>query len=95
MKVKWTGRARSDVTAIYNHIAEGSEYYASEVANTILDSELRISQFPTAGHMVRERLRPDIREIKRYSYRIVYRILKRRIDVLTVVHERMLLKLEM
>ena len=47
-----------------------------------------------AGHMVREKKRRDIREVKRYSYRIIYKILPGRIDVLTVVHEKMLLRLD-
>ena len=80
--------------AIHDYIAYDSEYYAAEVIDAILDAEHRIDEHPTAGGMVRERLRRDLRQVKRYSYRIIYKIYPKRIDVLTVVHERMKLVLE-
>jgi toxin ParE1/3/4 len=88
VKVVWTKQAKRDLRAIHDHIAIDSAYYAAEVINTILDAEHRIDAYPTAGGMVRERMRRDIRQVKRYSYRIIYQILPKRIDVLTVVHER-------
>ena len=89
MKVVWTKQAQRDLKAIYEYIAYDSEYYAAEVINEILDTEHRIDAYPTAGGIVRERMRRDIRQIKRYSYRIIYKILPKHIDVLTVVHEKM------
>ena len=62
--------------------------------DTILDAELFIAANPTAGGMVRERLRRDLRQVRRYSYRIIYRILRTQIDVITVVHEKRELSLE-
>lgn len=94
MKVVWTKQAQRDIKAIYEYIANDSEYYAAEVTNTILDAEHRIGEHPTAGGLVRERLRKDLRQVKRYSYRIIYKILPRRIDVITVVHEKRNLALE-
>ncbi|MEO5960733.1 MAG: type II toxin-antitoxin system RelE/ParE family toxin, partial [Opitutaceae bacterium] len=88
MKVVWTKQAKRDLTAIYDYIVGDSEFYAAEVINAILDAEHRIDAYPTAGGIVRERMRRDIRQVKRYSYRIVYKMLPARIDVLTVVHER-------
>jgi plasmid stabilization system protein ParE len=61
VKVVWTKQARQDIAAIHRFIAQDSEYYAAEVVDTILAAELRIAEFPTAGGMVRERLRKDIR----------------------------------
>jgi addiction module RelE/StbE family toxin len=87
VKVVWTKQAKRDLKAIHDYIAYDSEYYASEVIDTILEAEHRIDEHPTAGGLVRERMRKDIRQVKRYSYRIIYRILPARIDVLTVVHE--------
>jgi toxin ParE1/3/4 len=94
VKVVWTKQAKRDLKAIHDYIAYDSEFYASEVIDAILDSEHRIDEFPTAGGIVRERMRRDIRQVKRYSYRIIYRILPTRIDVLTVVHERQKLVLD-
>jgi toxin ParE1/3/4 len=94
VKVVWTKQAQRDIKAIYDYIAYDSEYYAAEVVDAILDAEHRIGEFPTAGGLVRERLRRDVRQVKRYAYRIIYKILSKRIDVLTVVHERRNLVLE-
>lgn len=65
MKVVWTKQAKRDIAAIYSFIAKDSEYYAAEVVDTILAAEIRIAAAPTAGAMVRERLRKDIRQIRR------------------------------
>lgn len=94
MKVVWTKQAQRDIKAIYDYIAYDSEYYAAEVVDAILDAEHRIGEFPTAGGSVRERLRKDLRQVKRYSYRIIYKLLPKRIDVITVVHEKRNLALE-
>ena len=94
MKVVWTKQAKRDLQAIYAYIARDSEYYATEVIDTILEAERRIDVHPTAGGIVRERMQRDIRQVKRYSYRIIYKILRARIDVLTVVHERRQLVIE-
>jgi toxin ParE1/3/4 len=41
---------------------------------------------PRAAAIVPEYSRPDIREVFAYRYRVIYRILTDRIDVLAVVH---------
>lgn len=94
MKVVWTKQAKRDLQGIYDYIAADSEFYAAEVIDAILEAERRIDSCPTAGGMVRERMRRDIRQVKRYSYRIIYKILSNRIDVLTVVHEQRQLIIE-
>ena len=93
MKVVWTKRAQNDLKAIYDYIAPDSQYYAAVVVDELLKTEYRIGAQPTAGGIVRERMRRDIRQVKRYSYRVIYKILRRRVDVLTVVHEKMTLVL--
>jgi plasmid stabilization system protein ParE len=95
VKVVWTKQAKSDIASIHRYIAQDSEYYAVEVVDTILAAEIRIGEYPTAGGLVRERLRKDIRQVHRYSYRIIYRILVTRIDVLTVIHEKRQLSLDL
>lgn len=94
MKVVWTKQAKRDIEGIHHFIAADSEFYATEVVDAILRSELRIAEFPTAGSAVRERLRKDFRQVRRYSYRIIYRIRASRIDILTVAHEKQQLSLD-
>lgn len=88
MKVKWTHQAKRDLAAIHAYIAADSPHYAAQVINTLLEAEVEIALHPQAGAMLRERPRPDLRQVKRYSWRIIYRIKARGIDVLTVVHSK-------
>ncbi len=48
-----------------------------------------ISGFPFAGRMVPDMEEDSIREVVEGNYRIIYRILEDRIDILTVLHGRM------
>jgi plasmid stabilization system protein ParE len=41
---------------------------------------------PRAAAIVPEYSRPDVREVFVYRYRVIYRILPDRIDVLAIVH---------
>lgn len=93
MTVVWTRQARKDLKAIYEYIAHDSDYYAAEVVDSILELELRIAEQPMAGTMIRERMRKDIRQVRLHSYRVIYKILPKRVDVLTVVHEKRRLEL--
>lgn len=52
----------------------------------------RIPDFPQAGRVVPEFAVDDVREIIETPYRIIYRILGDRIDVLTVMHGARLLR---
>jgi toxin ParE1/3/4 len=56
-----------------------------------LKRSLTIPAAPRAGRRVPEYDRDDIREIFEYSYRIIYRLKPRRIDVISVMHVRQLL----
>ncbi len=88
MKVVWTKQAQRDLTAIHSFIAADSPFYAAQVVGVLLDAEVEMLRHPHAGSMIRERPRRDIRQIKRYSYRLIYRIRARQIDVLAVVHAK-------
>lgn len=88
MKVKWTQQAKRDLAAIHAYIAADSPFYAAQVVGTLLDTEHEIALQPLAGAMIRERPRKDLRQVKRYSWRVIYRIKARSIDVLTVVHAK-------
>ena len=58
------------------------------VIERLLETEVKINNHPNAGTMIRECPRKDIRQVKRWSYRVIYRIVSNnRIDVLTVIHE--------
>lgn len=86
MRVHWTDHAKQQLAAIHDHIALDSERYALRVVDRLTRRSQQISRFPKSGRMVPELDREDIREVIETPYRIVYRILADRIDVLTVFH---------
>ncbi len=82
--IRWTDRARNDLTEIGDFIAIGNVAAAAHWAEMFIKAVERASAFPLNGRVVPEIDRDDIREIIQHSYRIVYRVSLKTIDVLTV-----------
>jgi toxin ParE1/3/4 len=82
----WTSPAVSDLDAIYEFIANDSEYYASSFVEELIQQPEKLIEFPKMGRMVPEYNRKDIRELFFQSYRIIYQISENRILILTVIH---------
>lgn len=86
MKVHFTDAAIEHLDGIYGYIAKDSRQYAERVIDRIIEKANNIAILPYGAAIVPEYSQSDIREVFIYSYRIVYRILSDRIDVLAVVH---------
>ena len=86
MNVHLTNTALEHLDGIYAYIAKDSVNYAQLVVERILDKASNIVIFPQAAAVVPEYAQPDIREVFAWHYRIIYRILPERIDILAVVH---------
>lgn len=82
--IRWTDRARDDLTEIGDFIAKDSPAAAARWVETLIKSVERVGRFPLSGRIVPEVDRDDVREVIRASYRIVYRVREDAIDVLTV-----------
>lgn len=86
MSVYWTEAALADLRAIEAYIERHSPRYALSMVERIFDrSELLTSQ-PRLGPMVPEFEEETLRESFENPYRIIYRIVDPRIDVVAVVH---------
>ena len=90
-EVRWTPQAADDLEAITNFIAADSPHYASLFAIDVLTSVERLATFPRSGRIVPERNDPSVREIVLGSYRILYRIRRDFVELLTVYHGARLL----
>ena len=86
MNVHWTETAQSHLQSIHDYIAKDSTRNAQRFVDRITRKSQEIGTLPEAGSIVPEFGSPDVREVFEKSYRIVYRILKDRIDVLAVIH---------
>jgi toxin ParE1/3/4 len=80
----WTDRAVRDLKAIDAYIAADDPVAAAHWVDKLLAAGERAARLPHSGHRVREHGRDDLRQILVRSYRIVYRIHDKQVDILTV-----------
>jgi toxin ParE1/3/4 len=87
-QVTWSDNALSDIEEIAAYIERDSKYYADIIVSEIFDHARILSDFPRFGRKIPERNNPEIREIQLSPYRIIYKLTKDRIVIITVVHSR-------
>lgn len=86
MKIVWTDPAVEDLRELHAYIARDSEVYASGFVERIILATERLIDHPKLGRFVPETNDENIRELLFQRYRIVYRIKKDNIEVLSVIH---------
>ncbi len=91
-QVNWTDQALEDLKAICLFIARDSKRIAEIFADKIFSVTDRLEHFPLSGRIVPELNRKEIRDIIHGNYRIIYRVLGNRVDILTVHHAARLLR---
>jgi addiction module RelE/StbE family toxin len=91
MKVYWTERAKRRLKRIHDYIAKEAPLAASQVVARLVQRSIRIAETPYAGREVPEYQREDLREVLERPYRLLYRIERDRIVIVTVIHYRQLL----
>ena len=84
MKVIWSKESLDRLIEIEEFIAEDNSEKAAEFTDFIVSKSFPVEENPRIGRMVPEFSDPDIRELIIKCYRLVYRIGKDRIDILTV-----------
>jgi toxin ParE1/3/4 len=90
----WTRRAIEDVRSIKQFIAQDSPHYAELVTQRLIASVERLPALPQSGRIVPEINDSTVREVIHGSYRIVYRLIREEIHIVTVHHAARLLRLE-
>lgn len=91
MKIIWSPLSLERIIEISRFIAEDKPGAAEKWVEKVFSSAERLSKFPESGRIVPEVNRQEIREILFENYRIIYRIEKNIISVLTVRHGTQLL----
>lgn len=94
MKVVWSPLALERVNEIADYIAEDDVQTARVFLIDVFGAVERLQNFPNSGRVVPEVKRPNIREIVFKGYRVIYRVERKRVSVLTVRHGRQRLPLE-
>jgi len=89
--VNWTDFAKERLHYIHEIIAEKSPKVADNTIEKIVNRSEQIGEFPQSGRKVPEYNLHEVREVLGRPYRIIYRVMLERIDVLTVMHYRQIL----
>ncbi len=85
--IEWSLRARTDILDLKDYIAKDSPYYARCFTERIVASVEKLETFPKLGrHVPEAEGRDDVRELIYQGYRIIYRTLPDRVQILTIVH---------
>jgi toxin ParE1/3/4 len=94
MKVVWSPLALERVEEIADYIAADNVGAARVFLIDIFAAVGRLRSFPQSGRAVPELNRSDIREIIFKKYRVVYRVARQQVSILTVRHGKQRLPLE-
>jgi addiction module RelE/StbE family toxin len=86
MKIVWTEPALKDLRELHAYIARDSEVYASGFVERIILAAERLVDHPQMGRVVPETNDENIRELLFQRYRIIYRITKEHLEMLSVLH---------
>lgn len=85
--ILWTEQAQFDLAAIHAFISQDSQHYASVTVRQLIAAVDQLAGFPESGRAVPEFEDPQVREIVRRTYRIVYRLVAGdQVHVLTIHH---------
>jgi len=86
--VIWSNPAKHDLKKIHDFIAENSQYYALRVSQEFVEKSEILGEFPEMGRIVPEVGDSQIRELLLYSYRLIYEISKKGVEILAIIHGR-------
>lgn len=91
MKIFWTPLAIERLENIFEYISKENIGAAARIIDKIFRKVESLSEFPGLGRKVPEANREEIREVFESSYRIIYRVDKKRIHILSIRNFRQLL----
>ncbi len=92
MRVIWTKQDVEKLEEFADYIVLDNPTAALRWVEKIEKAVANLRQFPKLGREVPEAKRPEIREIIMGEYRIICRLEKRLISILTIYHSKQLLK---
>ena len=88
MRIVWSPVALSRVEEIVEYLSSERPGTAASWVEGLFDLVHHLRAFPDRGRIVPELRQPSIRELIYGEYRVVYRVERSKIEVLTVRHGR-------
>lgn len=84
MRIIWSPLAANRLEEIFEYISNDNPIAAEKLVENIFKKIETLTKYSKCGRIVPEIGRNEIREIFEKEYRIIYRIDKKRISVLTI-----------
>jgi len=94
MKVSWSPLAIDRVSEIAEYIARDNPEAAKSWVDIVFEKVESLKSYPESGRVVPEINNRAIRELIYSNYRIVYRVVEKRISILTVRHGKQILPVD-
>ena len=94
MELTWSPLAIERVTEIAQYIARDSPNAAQKWVESTFQTVERLKKFPKSGRTVPEIMLDDFREIIHGNYRIIYRVERNQVSILTVRHGKQILPVD-
>jgi addiction module RelE/StbE family toxin len=92
MKLTWTHEALKRLIEIEDYIAEDSPKRAIKFTNQIIQKAESLKKHPQKGRIVPEFSIPELRELIFKNHRIIYRIKKDYLEIVTVFEGHRLIR---
>jgi plasmid stabilization system protein ParE len=91
MNVFWTPVARQRLAEIEARIAENNPAAARRIAARLVQRSYALRNPPVLGKRMPQYREADVRELLVRPFRVIFRVLPDRIEILTLMHYRQLL----
>lgn len=94
MKIIWSPLAIDKASEIAEYIAQDKPSASEKWINTVFSKVERLKSSPEIGRIVPEIRNDQFRELIYGNYRIIYRIEKNQISILTIRHGKQILPIK-
>lgn len=94
MRIIWAPLAVERAAEIAEYISRDNPTAAGKWIDTVFSKVERLKSFPESGRIVPEINSKDFRELIYGNYRIIYRIEKTQVSILTIRHGKQILPID-
>lgn len=94
MKIQWAPLALDRVVEIGAYIFQENPEAAERWIRKAFERVRQLEKFPRSGKRNKETRRDDIRELSWGNYRIIYRLEREIVSILTIRHAKQILPIE-
>ena len=92
--INWSPRGKRRLLDCMRHIAEQSQDWPTVInwRDRVYEAVEHLEDFPESGVVVRELNHADIRQVVIGDYRVIYRVQRRKTEVISVRHCRFMIR---